>query len=97
MTDRERLIKIAQIVAPLALYQYPEVGYIPRKNTTKRECYEALAKIQPLVEGMATIGWQHRFDLEMACWRYRRQLEGRSAVISSQGMMLFDIMSEDKE
>lgn len=49
MGDRDTLIKIQNIMRRLLLVIYDPVGPIPRKGTTRHECYRALWEIQELL------------------------------------------------
>lgn len=49
MSDRDTLLKISKIMRRLLLVSYDPVGPIPRKGTTRHECYRALYEIQNLL------------------------------------------------
>ncbi len=49
MSDRDTLLKIFKIMRRLLLVSYDPVGPIPRKGTTRHECYRALYEIQNLL------------------------------------------------
>lgn len=49
MGDRETLVKIYSIMRRLLLVKMDGLNPIPRKGTTKRECYRALYEIQELL------------------------------------------------
>ena len=50
MTDRETIEKIFAIMRRLLLVKMDGLNPIPRKGTTRRECYQALYEIQELLE-----------------------------------------------
>ncbi len=58
MGDRETLNKIFAIMRNLLIVPMDGLNPIPRKGTTKRECYRALWEIQELL-GVRRIGCKH--------------------------------------
>ena len=65
MSDRDTLLKIFKIMRRLLLVSYDPVGPIPRKGTTRHECYRALYEIQNLLHTnmfFATLPPQTNYD-----------------------------------